>query len=52
MINGFLVREAVNSVAIEHPEDCDCTTCRAADGDTEAFVTMYREILHGDRDER
>lgn len=39
----FMVKEAVNSVAIEHGE-CECLTCRAAAGDDEAFGKVLTEV--------
>lgn len=47
-LRGAIVREAVNSVAIEHATDCDCATCRAANGDQEAFETILRETYTAD----
>ena len=41
MMHHFILKEAINSVAIEHGDDCDCTTCRAADGDHEALAEFY-----------
>lgn len=41
----FLVHEAIPSVAMEHPAECNCNTCKAADGDKEArdkIVEEYR----------
>lgn len=40
----FLVKEAVHSVSMEHAAECDCTTCRAADGDDEAFGKILRSF--------
>lgn len=39
----FMVKEAVHSVAMEHARDCDCLTCRAANGDDEAFGKVLQE---------
>lgn len=42
-VNLFVIKEAVNSVAIEHGA-CDCTTCRAAEGDAEALAEVYAAV--------
>jgi hypothetical protein len=34
---ALILWEAIHSVALEHPDDCDCTACQAAGGDQEAF---------------
>jgi hypothetical protein len=39
-----LATEAVHSVAMEHERDCDCTVCRAADGDIAAFRKIMEAI--------
>ena len=48
MVDGigrlFMVKEAVNSVAIEHQNDCDCLTCKAANGDSDALAEIYRQV--------
>lgn len=49
MIHHFVIKEAIHSVAMEHPSDCDCLTCRAADGDEEALVEIYRSFETNDR---
>lgn len=43
-VDPFIVNEAIHSVALSHDEDCDCTTCRAADGDREAWALIYAEV--------
>lgn len=43
-LNLFVVKEAVHSVAMEHARDCECLTCRAADGDDGAFGKVLREV--------
>lgn len=40
----FVLTEAIHSVALEHPGDCDCTTCRAAAGDDEALGELLAEL--------
>lgn len=40
----FLVKEAIHSVAMEHAGDCDCTICRAASGDEDAFGEVLRSV--------
>ena len=37
---ALLVREAVASTAMEHPQDCACPVCRAARGDVDAFAQI------------
>ena len=34
------LREAVASVSLSHPENCNCTTCKAADGDEHALALI------------
>jgi len=46
----MMITEAVNSVAIEHPEDCDCIVCKAADGDINSLVEIMAAVEQ-DRDE-
>lgn len=41
---GFLIKEAVSSVALEHPDDCRCDVCLAADGDVDAFARVLAAI--------
>jgi hypothetical protein len=36
--------EAINSVAIEHAEECDCVVCRAADGDVDALTEIIIQV--------
>lgn len=38
-----MMKEAVASVSIEHASDCDCTVCRAADGDRDAMAEIYAD---------
>jgi len=38
------LEEAVHSVAMEHKPDCTCTTCKAAQGDSDALATIYRAM--------
>jgi len=40
---------AVASVALSHPEDCDCTVCRASRGDEDAWKTLLVELSERDR---
>ncbi len=35
MTIGYLLHEAIPSVAMEHPDFCRCDICLAADGDDE-----------------
>ena len=39
-----MLKEAIHSTAMEHAKDCDCTTCKAADGDQEALAEFYKEL--------
>lgn len=41
MFHHFMIQEAIHSVAIEHARRCDCTVCRAADGDRQALGEVY-----------
>lgn len=43
-MRALIIKEAISSVAMEHPNKCNCTVCRAASGDKEAFA----EILLAD----
>lgn len=36
----LMITEAINSVAIEHAEGCDCIVCKAADGDVKALAKI------------
>lgn len=36
----FMLIESVNSVALEHDDDCSCLACRAADGNEEAMSAI------------
>lgn len=48
MIRHFIIREALNSVALEHPDDCECDTCLAANGNKDALARVYRDMQgHG-----
>jgi len=42
---------AISSVALSHPETCDCLTCRAAAGDVDAFAQIYNDIIEGEQRE-
>lgn len=44
MTNYFVIQEAIHSVAIEHASDCDCTTCKAADGDADALAEVFAAV--------
>jgi hypothetical protein len=48
----FMAQEACASVALSHDEGCDCTACRAADGDREALVQVMAMIEATDREEQ
>jgi hypothetical protein len=36
----FTLIEAIHSVALEHPGDCPCVVCRAADGEMDALIEI------------
>lgn len=38
------LREGVASVALSHDDECACTICRAATGDTSAFMALLRVL--------
>jgi hypothetical protein len=40
----FVIQEAINSVAIEHPEDCSCVVCKAADGDQASLISIMAHL--------
>lgn len=44
---GLMFKEALNSVAIEHPEGCSCDICRAAGGDRDAFGRVWVAVQDG-----
>jgi hypothetical protein len=44
MMEYFMIREAIASVAIEHHLGCECDTCLAAHGDREAFLRVWLTI--------
>jgi hypothetical protein len=44
MFRMFVIQEAINSVAIEHPEDCSCVVCKAADGDMESLISIMARV--------
>ena len=35
---------AIASVALSHPDDCECIVCRAADGDQDAFLELTIQL--------
>lgn len=49
MTNFFVIQEAIHSVSLEHADDCDCTTCRAADGDADALDDIFRQVAKNRR---
>ena len=36
--------EACSSVALSHPGGCECITCRAARGDSDAFLELLLRL--------
>jgi hypothetical protein len=51
VVRAHLVLEAVNSIALEHPDGCRCHACRAAVGDRQALAEIIAAI-HEQREER
>lgn len=41
---SMMLVEAVNSVALEHPEACACVVCRAAHGDERAVAEVLAHL--------
>ena len=52
ILRHAMVTEAVNSVALEHAEDCRCTACRAADGGVEALADVYAALAESEREKQ
>lgn len=44
LLRLLTLKGAVASVALSHPEDCICTTCRAAHGDARAFAAVIEAV--------
>jgi hypothetical protein len=44
MFRLLWMREAIASVSLSHPPGCDCDTCKAAQGDEEAFVRVVEAV--------
>lgn len=44
MRNLYVILEAAHSVALEHPERCECLACRAAGGDAVALAALMRMV--------
>jgi len=40
----MMMREAICSVALSHPDSCDCMVCRAASGDEAAMAEAMRAL--------
>jgi hypothetical protein len=47
-MNLFMVIEAVNSVALEHPEGCRCLACRAANQEPGALEEVIMRLEAGE----
>jgi hypothetical protein len=43
IFQGLALREAIASVAMEHPTGCNCRVCKAAAGDLKAFGELWTE---------
>ncbi len=37
------LKGAIASVALSHPKSCNCLTCKAADGDEDAFARLMEQ---------
>lgn len=46
----LVIREAIVSVCMSHVDDCTCTTCRAAHGDSEAFAQVVIAVRNKKED--
>jgi hypothetical protein len=40
----FVVWDAINSVALSHPENHDCRVCKAARGDKEVLAEIFLAV--------
>lgn len=49
MLTGFLIQEAIHSVAIEHADDCQCDICKAANGDQDALARVWVAVADAQR---
>ena len=47
ILRTMLVTEAVNSVALSHPDDCECLACRAAHGEPQALGEILERLEGG-----
>jgi hypothetical protein len=45
----LVLREAIASTALSHPEGHDCDVCKAAAGDRDAFTRILVEVYEGGR---
>ena len=43
-VNPFMVRGACCSIALSHPENCNCYICKAAAGDEAAFARVLEDL--------
>lgn len=39
------VERSIRKTAAEHPDDCDCMTCRAAAGDAQARRELLKDLV-------
>jgi hypothetical protein len=40
----MMLRESIASVSLSHAQGCDCDTCKAAQGDDDAFARMVDRL--------
>ena len=45
----FMLRGAIASVALSHPESCTCEVCKASHGDEAAMERVMRTMLTAGR---
>lgn len=39
------VKQSIRRTARSHPDDCECRTCRAANGDQEAMDALIKHLI-------
>jgi hypothetical protein len=49
-LRAMMLTEAVNSIALEHPESCVCIACRAAHGDPDALAQLMVALADAESD--
>ncbi len=40
----MMLKESITSVSLSHDQGCDCDTCKAAQGDEEAFARVVDRL--------